>query len=109
MKKVDTIYYCGQGHIYRCPECQWADRMPWDYVPNVADCRFCKKTFGLVAVANMTPELYGVIRDINTAETGTPFGASKKMLRESSVAKTGHYVGIDFFPLGNQSGKVNKS
>ncbi len=95
MKKTDTIYYSGQGYIYRCPGCNKVDRMPWNSVPESAECRFCGEEFQPVSVPNMTPDLYGVIREINQLETGTVFGMSPEDLQKTDLAKAGKSVGID--------------
>lgn len=82
MNKAETIYYSGQGYIYRCPECDKADRMPWASVKagKTAECRFCKKEFELDPKLDMTPNLYKVIQEINYLETGSVCGAAFDML-----------------------------
>lgn len=91
--KTDTIYYSGQGYIYRCPECNRVDRMGMP--SKVESCRFCNKEFEPNVVSSMNDGLYAVIREINTLETGTPLGMSPQMLSESNVAKAGAAVGLD--------------
>lgn len=95
MKKTDAIYYSGQGIIYRCPECHKVDRAPYDHAPKEYQCRFCKKEFEMVSKANMTPDLYKVIREINYLETGTIYGASPEMLEGDNLVKAGKSVGVD--------------
>jgi hypothetical protein len=68
MKDAVTIYYCGQGCIYRCPECHKADRLPYDRPPATKTCRFCEKEFELIQVSSMNDELYGVIQEINAPD-----------------------------------------
>jgi hypothetical protein len=95
MKTVHTIRYSGQGYIYRCPECDRPDRRPWSTPPRTAECRLCGEEFVPEEVHEMDDGLYGVIREINTLETGTPFGMSPEQMRKSDLAKAGRSVGID--------------
>jgi len=108
MKEANTIYYSGQGYIYRCPECRKVDRMPWNTPPKEAECRFCHKSFNPVSVPNMDDGLYGVIQEINTLETGTPFGASREMLEKSNLVKAGKSVGIDVMKALDDLGTPRK-
>ncbi len=95
MKKTDAIYYCGQGIIYRCPECYKVDRAPYDHAPKTYECRFCNKEFEMVSKSDMTPDLYKVIQEINYLETGTIYGASLEMLESDNLVKSGKSVGVD--------------
>lgn len=65
---TETIYYSGQGYIYRCPHCQKVDRQ--GNIDGENTCRFCEKPLSFVEQLVMTPELHSVIRQINFLETG---------------------------------------
>lgn len=93
--KTEAIYYCGQGVIYRCPECHKVDRAPYSTVPKSHECRFCEKEIEFEAKSDMTPNLYKVIGEINRLETGTVFGASMEDLKKDNLVKAGKAVGID--------------
>lgn len=96
-KTTSTIFYAGQGYIYRCPGCRRPDRMPWLYgaPPMEAECRFCRESFRPIEVSEMDAGLHSVIREINALETGTPFGMSPEQLSKSDLVKAGRSVGID--------------
>lgn len=96
MKTAETIYYSGQGYIYRCPECDKVDRRG---SIEELECRFCKKTFATILKSSMTDELYGVIQEINMLETGTAYGCSPEQLEKSNLVKAGKSVGIDVIGL----------
>lgn len=103
--QVDTIYYAGQGFIYRCPHCQKVDRRP--YAEDV-NCRFCQRVIDLVQQNTMTTELYSVIQEINYLETGSIIGYSPSMLNESRLAKAAKSVGASIAIVNDPPQKEDK-
>lgn len=107
MKTAETIYYSGQGYIYRCPECDKVDRTGSIEMDEEVSCRFCKESFRAIVLANMNKVLYGVIQEINTLETGTPYGCSPEQLGKSDLVKAGKSVGIDVVGLVSKPKRNN--
>ena len=70
-----TTHYVGQGYIYRCPECDKPDRMPYYRCPTSGKCRFCNHMMyfqeDLMHVASPPDPYYnGIMRDIGRLERG---------------------------------------
>lgn len=107
MKTAETIQYAGQGYIYRCPECDKVDRTGSIEMDEEVECRFCKESFRAIVLTSMNKVLYGVIQEINTLETGTPYGCSPEQLEKSDLVKAGKSVGIDVVGLVSQPKRSN--
>ncbi len=105
MKTAETIQYAGQGYIYRCPECDKVDRTGSIEMDEEVECRFCKESFRAIVLTSMNKVLYGVIQEINTLETGTPYGCSPEQLEKNDLVKAGKSVGIDVAELVSQPTK----
>ena len=105
MKTAETIQYAGQGYIYRCPECDKVDRTGSIVMDEEVECRFCKESFRAIVLSSMNKVLYGVIQEINTLETGTPYGCSPEQLEKNDLVKAGKSAGIDVVDLVSQPSK----
>jgi hypothetical protein len=68
MNTTKTIFVTSQGHIYRCPECHKADRIP-SFAEDI-QCRFCAKSIKLQETSNYSDDLKDVYREIHSLEMG---------------------------------------